>query len=65
MEPRRRPYRVPELAAELDVDKSTVYRMISAGRIRAERHGPRRGAIRVPADAVAEYRAAAAAEAVA
>jgi excisionase family DNA binding protein len=54
-EPRRRPYRVPELAAELDVDKSTVYRMISAGRIRAERHGTRRGAIRVPVDAVADY----------
>jgi excisionase family DNA binding protein len=52
---RRRPYRVAELAALWDLDQSTVYRMIYAGRLRAERHGLRGGAIRVPVDAVAEY----------
>jgi excisionase family DNA binding protein len=50
-----RRYRVAELADLWDVDPSTVYRMIYAGRLRAERHGPRRGAIRVTADAVADY----------
>lgn len=48
-------YRVPELAAMWRVDKSTVYRMIYSGRLAAERHGPRGGAIRVPAGAVAAY----------
>jgi excisionase family DNA binding protein len=52
---RRKPYRVAELAEELDLDKSTVYRMIYAGRLRAERHGLRGRAIRIPVAAVAEY----------
>ncbi len=52
---RRTPYRVAELAREWDLDQSTIYRMIYAGRLRAERHGLRGGAIRVPVDAVAEY----------
>ena len=52
---RREPYLVAELAALWRVDKSTVYRMIYSGRLRAERHGPRGGAVRVPAAAVAEY----------
>jgi len=50
-----RRYCVAELAGQWKVDPSTVYRLIYAGRLRAERHGPRRGAIRVTADAVAEY----------
>ena len=57
-----RRYRVAELAGLWEVDPSTVYRLIYAGRLRAERHGARRGAIRVPADAVADYLKAAAAE---
>ena len=52
---RRTPYRVAELAALWDLDQSTIYRMIYAGRLRAERHGLRGGAIRIPVDAVAEY----------
>lgn len=58
---RRTPYRVAELAREWDLDQSTIYRMIYAGRLRAERHGLRGGAIRVPVDAVAEYLATVAA----
>jgi excisionase family DNA binding protein len=57
---RREPYTVAELAELWRLDPSTVYRMIYAGRLRAERHGPRRGAIRVTADAVADYLASAA-----
>ena len=52
---RRKPYRAAELAELWDVDVSTVYRMIYSGRLRAERHGPRGGAVRVPVAAVAEY----------
>ena len=52
---RHKPYRVAELAELWDLDVSTVYRMIYSGRLRAERHGPRGGAVRVPAAAVAEY----------
>lgn len=62
---RRKRYRVAELAEMLDLDPSTVYRMIYSGRLAAERHGSRGGAIRVPADAVARYMASVAAEAVA
>lgn len=58
-EVRRRPYRVAELAERWDIDVSTVYRMIYAGVLHAERHGPRGGALRVPVDAVAEYERAA------
>ena len=62
---RRKPYRVAEVAEMLNVDQSTVYRMIYAGRLDAERHGARRGAVRVPVDAFARYLATAAVEAVA
>ena len=63
---RSKPYRVAELATLWDVDPSTVYKMISSGILRVTRHGPRRGAIRVPVDAVAEYeRSATSGEAVA
>lgn len=62
---RRKPYRVAEVAEMLNVDESTVYRMIYAGRLDAERHGVRGGAVRVPVDAFARYRATAAAGAVA
>ena len=52
---RRKPYRVTELAELWDIDTSTIYRMIYTGRLRAERHGPRGGALRIPVEAVAEY----------
>lgn len=61
----REPYLVAELASLWRVDKSTVYRLIYARRLRAERHGPRGGAIRVPVAAVDEYLATVAPEAVA
>lgn len=62
---RRTPYRVAELATLWDLDQSTIYRMIYAGRLRAERHGLRGGAIRIPVEAVAEYLTTVAAGAVA
>ena len=52
---RTEPYMVRELASMWRVDKSTVYRMIYSGLLDCERHGPRRGAIRVPVAAVAKY----------
>ena len=52
---RTKPYLVRELAEMWRVDKSTVYRMIYSDRLQADRHGPRRGAIRVPVAAVAKY----------
>ena len=58
-EVRRRPYRVAELAERWNIDVSTVCRMIYAGVLHAEGHGPRGGALRVPVDAVAEYERAA------
>jgi excisionase family DNA binding protein len=52
---RQEPYLVAELAAMWRVDPSTVYRMIYAGRLRAERHGIGGKAIRIPVAAVTEY----------
>jgi excisionase family DNA binding protein len=62
---RTKPYLVRELAEMWNVDKSTVYRMIYSGLLEAERHGPRRGAIRIPVAAVAKYLSRVTAEAVA
>jgi excisionase family DNA binding protein len=50
-------YRVAEIAARFDVDQSTVYRQIKAGHLSAVRIGSRRGTVRVPAAALAEYEA--------
>lgn len=52
-----RPYRVAEVAALLDVDPTTIYRQIKAGRLKAYRIGTGRGAVRVPVSALAEYQA--------
>jgi excisionase family DNA binding protein len=52
---RQKPYRVAEVAELLDIDQSTVYRMIYSGRRAAMRYGPRSGAIRVPVEAVTRY----------
>lgn len=46
-EARRRPYRVAKLAERWDIDVSTLCRMIYAGVLHAEGHGPRGGALRV------------------
>lgn len=54
---RRKLYRVAELAERWDLEVSTVYRMIYAGRLAAERHGAKGGAIRIPDSAVAAYEA--------
>lgn len=62
---RREPYLVAELAEMWRVAPSTIYRMVYAGRLRAERHGLRGGAIRIPVDAVADYLATISAVAVA
>lgn len=62
---RQEPYLVAELAEMWRVDPSTVYRMIYARRLRAERHGPHGKAIRITPDAVAEYLASVSAPAVA
>jgi len=59
---RREPYLVAELAEMWRVAPSTVYRLIYARRLRAERHGAGGKAIRVPPDAVAEYLTSIAAE---
>jgi excisionase family DNA binding protein len=53
-----KPLRVKEIAAFFDVHRSTIYRAIEAGDLRAERVGGKiRGAIRVMPEAFEEYRA--------
>ena len=44
---RRKPYRVAEVAAYLDVHESTVYKDIDASRLRARRVGGKRGTLRI------------------
>lgn len=58
---RTKPYKVAEVATYFDVDVSTVYREINAGRLKALRIGSGRGTLRVPARALAEYEALSAA----
>jgi excisionase family DNA binding protein len=58
---RTKPYRVAEVAHYFDVDVTTVYREIYAGRLRALRIGSGRGTFRIPVSALAEYEARAAA----
>lgn len=53
----RRYFRVAEVAARFDVDSTTIYRQIKAGRLKALRIGTGRGAVRIPAVALAEYEA--------
>lgn len=47
---------VKETAARLRISPALVYSLCAAKRLRHERHGLRRGAIRIPEDAVEEYR---------
>jgi excisionase family DNA binding protein len=54
--PNDRVYTVPEVAALLRVNKSTIYRDVESGRIDAYRVGKGRGTVRISATALAEYR---------
>jgi excisionase family DNA binding protein len=49
-------YSVSEAAKELGVCVGTVYALCNRRRIRHERHGLGRGTIRIPEDAIEEYR---------
>lgn len=51
----RKPYRVAQVAAALDVHPSTIYRDIETGKLRAHRVGTGRGALRIPHWAWQEY----------
>ena len=51
-------FTVKQTAERLGVSASLVYGLCAAGRLRHERHGLGRGTIRVPADALDEYRRA-------
>jgi len=53
---RTKPYRVAEAAAILDIHPVTLYREVKIGNCRAERAGRGRGTIRIPVDALAEYK---------
>jgi excisionase family DNA binding protein len=52
-------YRVTQVADQLDVHRTTVYRAIKSGDLRAVRFGQGRGGLRVSAAALAEYLASA------
>jgi excisionase family DNA binding protein len=47
---------VPEAAAALGISPNLVYGLCAARKIRHERHGLGRGRIRIPEDAIEEYR---------
>jgi excisionase family DNA binding protein len=51
-----RSYSVSEAAAELGVSENLVYGLCQRKKIRHERHGLGRGTIRIPEDALEEYR---------
>lgn len=46
---------VAETSKRMRVSKSTVYREVDAGELRAHRIGPGKGVLRIPEDAVDEY----------
>ena len=48
---------VRDAAARLGVSQALVYMLVSARKIRHQRHGMKRGAIRIPLDALEEYEA--------
>lgn len=50
-------YRVRDVATALDVSVATIYRAVNSGRLRAERIGTGTGAVRIPGEAIAAYRA--------
>jgi excisionase family DNA binding protein len=61
---RTQTYRVKAVAAGLDVSPSTIYRAVESGELRAERLGRGKGTIRIPGDALIDYKAACARAAV-
>lgn len=52
-----KPFRVAQVAEMFDVDPTTIYRDIKAGRLGAYRIGKGRGTVRIPATALAAYKA--------
>jgi excisionase family DNA binding protein len=51
-------YRVRTVAESLDVSVATIYRAVESGALRAVRMGTRKGAVRIPGQAIREYVAA-------
>ncbi len=51
----RKPFRVAEVAALLDVHQATIYRDIDAGRLKALRVGSGKGALRIMPEAFDAY----------
>lgn len=49
-------FTVKQAAGKLGISASLVYGLCAAGKIRHERHGLGRGCIRIPEDALEEYR---------
>ncbi len=49
-------YSVREAAEQINMSAALVYALVAAKKIRHERHGMGRGRIRIPADALEEYR---------
>ena len=49
-------FTVKQAAQELSLSISLVYALVAAGKIRHERHGMGRGVIRIPKEALDEYR---------
>ncbi len=49
-------FTVKQAAQQLGISVSLVYGLCAAGKIRHERHGLGRGCIRIPEDALNEYR---------
>ena len=47
---------VKEVAAELRLSEDSIYKLCSLRKLRHERHGPKRGTIRIPEEAIEEYR---------
>jgi len=49
-------FTVKQAALELSLSEALVYKLVAAGKIRHERHGMGRGVIRIPKEALDEYR---------
>jgi excisionase family DNA binding protein len=49
-------FTVKQAAEELLLSEALIYKLVAAGKIRHERHGMGRGVIRIPKDALDEYR---------
>lgn len=57
-------YTVKTAAEELGISVALTYALVAAKKLRHERHGLRRGTIRIPEDAIEEYRRSVTEEAV-